>query len=350
MSAQTKISSGRNESMECFKLVASFFVLLIHIKFPEPVGDLVTSLARFAVPVFFAISGYFSYQTRADRLLKRIFHIARLYIAAIVICAVLGGLTAVGNGESLKGFLWGYVPGTENLAKLMLLQDSFFTGSGFAWYLLSIGISYVFLWLYVPFFGEEPVDYRPLYIIGVVLMALHLLMGEMTHAAGVSVPYMLYRNGLFMGLPLFTLGIFIREHGARILANYRLSDWKLLGIVVLGFLMTVVQWKGVGTGELPVGVLVQVVAWMLLLSSHPTVKTSSRLVKTVIANLGTVSTVVYLVHYPLLGIYTTYLLPRLPMLQGAILPWARPIVIFLLSAAAGALWAAVQNLFRKKKR
>ena len=51
----------RNYSLDALKLVASFFVVFIHVSFGGVFGEVIKALAGFAVPIFFLTSGYFSY-------------------------------------------------------------------------------------------------------------------------------------------------------------------------------------------------------------------------------------------------------------------------------------------------
>ena len=342
-----KTKTTRNQAMECFKMLAAVLVVFIHVTFPGRAGSLVVSLARIGVPVFFAISGYFSFQVHSDRLGKRILHIGGLFVTAVAAAVILGSITAVANGQGLMDFLWGYVPGTENLATMMLLQESSFPHTGYTWYLLSVLVCYGVLFLYAGFFGEAPIRYQPLYIVSVFLLVIHTLMGEMTKAANITVPYQLYRNGLFFGLPMFTLGIFIREYQERILTNFRLTDKKLMAVILIGVTMTLLQWKGVGVGELPPGAVVQAVGWMLLLASHPDLKRKSKAANAVIGSLGMVSTVVYLIHYPLIDIYETFLLPYLP-LDGMLEAWLKPVFIAVMSIAVGILWVGIRKAVKRK--
>lgn len=48
-----------NELLYAFEGMASLFVILIHCPFPGLIGQGCIAIARFAVPLFFAISGYF---------------------------------------------------------------------------------------------------------------------------------------------------------------------------------------------------------------------------------------------------------------------------------------------------
>ena len=98
----------RNEALEILKLVASYAVVLIHVSLGGAVGDAVNGIARFAVPMFFAITGFYSFGITRERVRVRAMKILRLAIYAtllytavdIIDAAFAGGLTGV--GEYLK--------------------------------------------------------------------------------------------------------------------------------------------------------------------------------------------------------------------------------------------------------
>ena len=76
----------RNRTFDLFKWVAALFVLLLHVPFPGDVGGTVRMFARWAVPFFFMVSGYFTCNTvrRGDtgRLVRRVRRLAGIYIPA----------------------------------------------------------------------------------------------------------------------------------------------------------------------------------------------------------------------------------------------------------------------------
>ena len=77
----------RNQSMECFKLVAALLVILIHAPFPGKVGNLIAAAGDVAVPMFFVISGYFTFGADQQTLKRRLKHLLRLYLQGIVRCS-----------------------------------------------------------------------------------------------------------------------------------------------------------------------------------------------------------------------------------------------------------------------
>ena len=74
-------TARRNLTLELCKLIAACFVVFIHVPFPAPAGEWVLCLARFAVPMFFAISGWYSYGAAPNKLLHRMVRVLALELA-----------------------------------------------------------------------------------------------------------------------------------------------------------------------------------------------------------------------------------------------------------------------------
>ena len=76
----------RNRTFDLFKWAAALFVLLLHVPFPGDVGGTVRMFARWAVPFFFMVSGYFTYgavqREDAGRLVRRIRRLLRIFVPA----------------------------------------------------------------------------------------------------------------------------------------------------------------------------------------------------------------------------------------------------------------------------
>lgn len=54
----------KNRCLNFFKGLGCIFVIFIHFPFPGEIGRIISGLARFAVPLFFMISGYYAYNSR----------------------------------------------------------------------------------------------------------------------------------------------------------------------------------------------------------------------------------------------------------------------------------------------
>ena len=63
-----KVNTQKNNTLELLKLFASYMVVFIHVFFHGNAGIAVDALARFAVPFFFLVSGYYSYQVSCEKI------------------------------------------------------------------------------------------------------------------------------------------------------------------------------------------------------------------------------------------------------------------------------------------
>ena len=75
----------RNRTLDMVKAICAYAVVLLHVHFPGNAGIIANVLARFAVPVFFMVSGYFCFRgddTEFIRTGKKIRHVLKLMLVA----------------------------------------------------------------------------------------------------------------------------------------------------------------------------------------------------------------------------------------------------------------------------
>ena len=75
----------RNHSLDFLKFIASFLIVCIHFKVFGQTGNLISVIARFAVPVFFMISGYYAYNDDENKLKYKVTKIIK-YIYLPLFC------------------------------------------------------------------------------------------------------------------------------------------------------------------------------------------------------------------------------------------------------------------------
>ena len=240
-------------------------------------------------------------------------------------------------------------PKADQIASWFVLQINPF--SGHLWYLTAIFLCYGVLWLYVRFFGTEQVNYTPLYIFSLGLITFHIAMGEMAIGVEAQVSHELVRNFLFFGLPMFSLGLFLRQYQERIVENFNLNGWKLAGLVLLGAMLSVLQWYGMGTGELPIGMLLLVPALVLWMAGNP-ILTKNPFLCYVISLFGGVSTSVYITHLVVYDVYNTYLAWRFDWLSVRKQELLATVFVIAVTLTGCFLWQilldGIRKLFRKK--
>ena len=340
----------RNQAMECFKMAAAIFVVFLHVSFPSSKAQgLMFVFANDAVALFFAITGYFNFGADHKTLARRLKHLLRLYLIAILVSVIVGIVATELTGGSSVAFLITYFPKWDEIMNWLVLHQD--PRNGQLWYLTSACVCYLILYLYVRFYGDEPVTYRPLYYAAFSLFAVFLALGCLATVVGMSVPYHLYRNGFFCGLPMFTLGIFLREYQDRILTNFNLTSGKLLALGLAGLILGVAQYFTVGMGQAAIGTLLEIPALLLFMTYHPTVTRERGFFAACVGKFGAWSTYVYILHMQILSVYTRFCRPAmLTVLSERAEAWIQPFAVAALSLAAAIVFTWGEQLLKRLPR
>lgn len=199
----SKKKPDRYNSIDKLKMFCAFLVVCIHAPFPGEIGTYLVSLARIAVPVFFMITGYFYVQASASRQIKKL--LLLMLSANLIFFVWKSGLSII-NGNIME--YWVDTFTFSNIAKFLLLNETHLQSH--LWYLGAI--LYVILLVFVLFKWNENKAKRLLLVITPFLLAGDLILGKYSlllfHR---EFPYILVRNWLFVGLPYFSIGIWMHE-------------------------------------------------------------------------------------------------------------------------------------------
>lgn len=327
------LKSARNLSLECCKLIAACFVVFLHIPLPGQFGQWVVCLSRFAVPLFFAVSGWFSFGAAPEKLKKRFGHILLLELLGDLLYVSWRVVSGWYWGESLYWCLRYQLPDIPAL-KLWLFWnvDPF---AGHLWYLSATCLCYLVLWAYT---RRGRKDYRPLYLTGLILLLGCFAMGEFSRFTGIRVDYRVSRSGLFTGLPIFLLGLFLREH------RQKLTAWGF-PLLAGGVLLSILEWKRFGVYDLYTGSVLTAASVLLLTARYPAVP---RRLTGAASGFGSVSTVVYLLHLLLLDVSAQFFQTTLDRL-GELGLWLQPLLVLAASLVLGFCWNGLRKLVCKTK-
>lgn len=277
------MSMKKNTTLELFKLIASYMVVFIHVMFSGNPGIAIDAVARFAVPMFFLTSGYFSYGITPEKIIKRAKHILKLIIISSVCCFLFEILSLVIKGDTngLASFLSQYY---NILLILRLLVFNKPVSSGHLWYLWAI--LYVYIIYY--FTTKRGVRDKTIFRVSFVLLPLHLLLGEGLSVFNFSMPNMIIRNFAFMGFPLFSLGLFVRKHENIIC---KISNYTLIPALVIGITEPIAARFWFGKSELYVGSLFILFAIVVVFVKYPDLKHSY-----IVDKMVGCSTYIYIFH------------------------------------------------------
>lgn len=340
IAAGTPRHGQRMQSIECFRLIASMLVVFIHCESFGKFGMVMNCLARVAVPYFFVVSGFFAYHISERSIQKRFWSVVKLtFFAHLLYLLWDGNMKGIRDLGSLLEWALDKCS-TTTLMEILLINRG--PVRGFLWYLFAIVSCYAVLWLYVRWAEKEACDYKPLYITGALLYVFQVVLGSFATASGFEITYRIYRNGLLFGLPMFVLGIFLREHGSKILRVYNLSKGKLLLLVMVGACLSVIQWEGTGQVEMPVGTLLEVIALMLLLTSVPEIAKKTGWISNVISVFGVLSTYVYITHMIWADVYGKYVKEFFLRYGEKAETFFYPFCVIVLTLATGILYLCIR--------
>ena len=116
----------RNRTLDMVKAICAYAVVLLHVHFPGNAGITANVLARFAVPVFFMVSGYFCFRgddTEFIRTGKKIRHVLKLILVAFPVCCLWELIQNHIDGASQKEWLEALVSG-EHIRQFLLYNNS----------------------------------------------------------------------------------------------------------------------------------------------------------------------------------------------------------------------------------
>lgn len=324
----------RNQTLEVCRIMAAVFVVFLHVPFPGVFGKTVNCLARFAVPLFFAISGWFSWQTGPEKLLRRFGRILLLEAAGISLTVLWRCTLTACDGGSVLEYLRGLIPGYEALEKWVLWNVDPYAGH--LWYLSAMAACYGVLWLYTLAFHRRKIDYRPLFVIGGILLAAHFGMANLSRFTGIQVDYTVYRNAWFFGLPMFSMGIFLRQYRDRL-------PKKTGRILALGIALSLLERWILGPFDLPVGMVAAVAALLLLTAEHPVLPERFPWLRKAVGWFSPLSTTVYIIHLIVYEAYQQFA----AVLPDSVELWLRPVLVATLSLAAGTIWLVLREGLKK---
>ena len=275
--AKTDNSAG-NAFLYSARGAACIMVVFIHCVFPARAGEIVMAAARFAVPLFFAMSGYFfidpdtfscpDRSVRKEKIRKaaavRIKKLLPALAAVWCIYTVYACVYEVLSGGSLKS-LWAQKLAPAEIVRLIVFNSGRLVWDpvyiyDFMWFLFAM--LYIYALVYV-FAGKMPAAALPVCI----LLMCGLYTGYLCQIVypfrfmgiGITTWYVL-RNWLFVGLPFFLLGFNIRH-----LLKGAGSKYTVLFILMipLGILMEIMEYLKAGNHDIYFGSLLTAAGIML---------------------------------------------------------------------------------------
>lgn len=237
----------RNRVLDAAKASAAYFVILLHIHFPGTAGDIVNALARFAVPLFFMVSGYFCYSEKGDickKLPGKFGHILQLTMGSLFFYIIWGCVRRSLRGED--SFQWLKSLLQQKYVKEFILYNNTSPVKFHLWFLAAL------LYCYLIFLAVE--HFQLQIVAGILiplLLAGNFYFGEGAAWRGTAFRTMIYRNWLFTGMPFFMMGYWIHRWEPGI--GKKIRTGYLYPGMLCGMILTIMEYYRAGKQELFMG-------------------------------------------------------------------------------------------------
>ncbi|MGN0854735.1 MAG: acyltransferase [Kiritimatiellia bacterium] len=253
----TSSATQRVPCLDALKGLSCIAVVLLHYNLPSIYGDWLRQSLKFAVPLFFIISGFFSVSERGelqrDAILRRACGLIRIMLFVhICYMAVHSVFPAFGSSLYENRFI-------SDIIVFILGNSSF----PVLWLLGALVYCYLTIWIFCP----KRVLNRYLLFIVVLTFVFTLYIQEISNvlpltANELRVPGIAtvpYRNiYLFRGFPFFMIGMLMRLNVSRIKGFA--PGWLLVVISLLGGVLAVLESRYMGFAQFYLGNYITAVA------------------------------------------------------------------------------------------
>lgn len=259
--------------MDTIKGIACLAVVLIHYNWGGPASNALKAAARFAVPYFFFVSGYYLPDkagcVTAANTRRKAAHILKMAIICALIYApycVLWNMAWDSSWE-FTAFLQKTLT-SSRLIKFLLSSDPFVYGH--FWYLLALlGCYFTAILL-----GDRP-GKRGYFLIFLSLLCLYTAFGPYHTLLGLNHTYplpggsVLVIPNLFLlrAMPFFAFGVFLRK--ASMGSEKRQPFGLLLTLALLGTTLAVAEEHRLGTQIMYLGTMAAVLSLTFLSLWYP---------------------------------------------------------------------------------
>ena len=330
-----KSYNKKHMTLELIKLFAAYMVVFIHVPFYGVTGKIIDALARFAVPLFFFISGFFSFKISLEKIKERIKQILIITVFSSILYFLFktAVLLYFGNISTVVSYFKGFL-NSESLIDLFVLNVPF--SSGHIWYLLALIYVYIIFYFITKFRLNE----KLIFSVAFLLLFLHILLGELLGIFGIAIPIHFLRNFALMGFPFFAIGLLTRKHKNKI---QNVSNPILIIAIIIGCIESVFSHLFYGKKELYIGSLFILFALVVFFLKYSDVKYPKSFYV-----LTGCSTYIYIFHILVSDvIYTAYAMCNIDINSVALLKYMHPIVVCIASTVL-ALFITQANVFVKK--
>lgn len=346
------MNKKRNYYLDFWKGIACFGVVFCHTYYAfywgdRDVGNMLKAFFRFAMPLFYMISGYYCFYAddavTAKKLPNKIKHIFCINVVASVVWLFLQLVVGLfgdthGGLSGMRDMLGTIFTPKKLIIWLLFNEDPFVK---ILWFLSALLYMYFAMILINRFHL-----YNASYVVAVIFVVIHYFLGNICKALGVEINSIYYRNFLLMAFPFFMFGHYIHRNENKLLHKFPLK--KCIIMPVLGELLTIPEWYILDKTEISIGAVLTAFA-LFILSLH----VPERKAKSIVTYIGTeLSLFIYIIHMAVKLVMDKvaeklfYQFSQIDLAYNVL----KPFLCFGVSAVAGILFYQVMNYLKGMRR
>ena len=335
---KTSMPRQINHCMYTLKGIACIGVVIMHCGFPTAIGDMIRYFFKFAVPVFFMISGYFSWNADSSKvspkITKHMISCIRLLIeielfygivSLITTCFFQGNTLQQWFQQSFPQDIWHFVR--------ILWHGSFFNGT--MWFMYAMIWGYVFLYVINHF-----QLYRIAYIYSILALILHVIIRTAWRKYGwAGYDASLFRNALAYGLPFMLWGYGFHELES--IEKLHMKNPILIAGFFIGIILTILEYLITKQSlDIYLGTLLASVSMFILNPDFYGLHSFEWIGQKL-------SMMVYALHMFCISMIEQ-LYGLFHITSSSLFTWLKPIFAIVLSLLLALLWESIKQLFFRK--
>ena len=329
-----EMRKSRNQTLDLFKFVASFSVVCIHYMFYGVTGEIVRALSRFAVPFFFAISGYFAYGNDTIRIWRKTKRILFVYIGSFLLYFCYSSFKYILSGKTLLEYFLSYLSESAIFNFLIL---NITVSSAHLWFLPAL----IYCYLIYLLCNRGKIPEKVMVIVPLLLMIFYVIAEEFLPIFTLQLPKYIYSNVLFRAFPCFMLGFAVKKY--KDFLKEKISANISFTILIVGIIETVLSVLLFGNSITYLGSMLITISLLLL-----AVKYEHKTYNKVLVKLSGYSMFVYVFHVCVGGTLQT-ILDYIGIGDKMLWINAKPLVVFILTVLLSVIIECVLRCIKRNR-
>lgn len=330
-----------NRTLNVIKCISAFFVICIHctLQYSGKIGIAIDGIIRVAVPIFFLISGYYSYfednEVAKKKYKKRIKNLIKLIILSSILYFIIN-IINLNSAQEILEYLKNKFT-ARNIFTYIVLNASPFQGH--LWFLNALLYCYIICY----FMNKYDIKLNKLYKYIPILITVTIMFGEVASHMKVNITNIYYRNVWFYGLPYFLIGCLINEKGNKI--KELITNKELYFYMLLGTILVIIERFATAKLDMYIGTIITSISIFIWCVKNPNLLN----IKPLEWIGGKIYTHIYILHYMVINIVNSYekSIGINIELRGSNIYYLNAIVVFLITVILSIVIYNFVNITKK---